>query len=130
MNETTSSTAGDLTGYKCGYCGMWHNYSAEMCRDMLKRPVPFVPFKEYCDDYVRMDTKVTRSLKCFDELKYYRILELLREVIEVAERQAEARKCGLEHAPWCNFPGDLSTFCNCGLRNLQILAEKVKGLNL
>ena len=25
---------------KCGYCGNYHTYSAEMCKDMITRPAP------------------------------------------------------------------------------------------
>ena len=35
-----ASTTSEPTYVKCGYCGNYHNYSYEMCRDMHRYPQP------------------------------------------------------------------------------------------
>lgn len=56
-------TAGDLSGYKCEYCGCWHSYSSEMCRSMSKNTgtVIFVPC-ETCQNKSREIDRLTKEL--------------------------------------------------------------------
>lgn len=59
-----------------------------------------------------------------------RIDRLKAEIESVASKQRQALdNKGWGHAAWCNYsiPFEGQTFCNCGLANLQHLAEQVKG---
>jgi len=39
METTTGGNNYGTTMHFCGYCGNWHNYSREMCKDMASRPI-------------------------------------------------------------------------------------------
>lgn len=41
MNETTTAPSYN----KCGYCGNFHSYSPETCRDMMIAQAPVLPWK-------------------------------------------------------------------------------------
>lgn len=58
MSKTTS---GEMSYPKCWYCGNYHNYSPEMCRDMMRqslnedRQLANEGLKSYSDGLVKED---------------------------------------------------------------------------
>jgi hypothetical protein len=55
-----TSSAGDVSMFKCGYCGNLHTYSAEMCRDMLMKP-GFTTITETPIDVVTLQNRLAAS---------------------------------------------------------------------
>ena len=75
-------TGGDNYGttmHHCGYCGNWHSYSREMCKDMASRPVLSNPF--YQSNY--WEQEVIRLHGRIEELEKALASVLLRHVGQV-----------------------------------------------
>ena len=56
MNTTT------IDYDKCSYCGNYHTYSPEMCRDMVLHPQPVIPIKNIKEIEAAMDEAEDRAM--------------------------------------------------------------------
>lgn len=63
-------TAGDMSGYKCGYCGCWHTYSSEMCKDAMKKSQLYLQLFS-CGQCAAKDLEIATLKRKLQELNDY-----------------------------------------------------------
>ena len=85
-----STTGG--SGFLCSYCGCWHNYSEEMCRDLTKQshtmqPIPMMPYVP--------KVNIDRHVKDFDE-KDAEIDRLTKQLNDLDRLVTETQDCGMK----------------------------------
>jgi len=61
------STIGKSNYRQCGYCGNWHTYSDEMCRDLTNRPVSHIIVDFNADNMTQLKERHEREIKIFQD---------------------------------------------------------------
>lgn len=87
MSETT------VMNVPCGYCGSIHNYSEQMCRDMMKS-----------GQFVHMKTEYPADM--VPKSKYDSLLSAAREAEKALEeiQWSDIDDDGGSHCPVCGYP--------------------------
>lgn len=76
---------------RCLYCGNWHTYSMQMCRDMVTNKAKILEIDKLLAEISRL-TKERDELRASEELRERRIDKILAGVKGLSEENAKLRE--------------------------------------